>query len=697
MYFGADYHPEHWVYPYAGTKEQPESRWERDAELMVAAGINVVRMGEFSWGLSEPEDGKFDFAWLRRVMEVMHRYGIQVVLGTPTAVPPLWLSQKHPEILPIDERGLTLHAGTRHAACLNSDVFWTYSKRMVTELAKALGNHPALIAWQIDNGIGGHFTEFSFNPETRTDWHAWLKAKYETIENLNLCQGLSFWGQTVTDWDQMPMPMAAPTTHNPALMLDWMRFSSDTMVAFVRVQAELLRELTPNLPVTTNIRAMTRHFDHFYMAEALDFVAMDSYATIKSRAAENACDIDMIRSLKKSDIRIPGGNSGFWAIEQKAGQVNWQDVNSLIRPSVVRLFTYQVVSRGADGVLYFYWRQPRIGSEQFYGGVLTHDGRGTNRVYKEISQIGAEMKRLGPVLAGTKVVANACILYSHTNEWALKQPRQPNKFFNLREHLLLFYSALHDRNIAVDFARPEDDLSQYRLVIAPSLALLSSQEAQRLREYVQNGGTLVATCNTALLDENHIAPDNCYPHGLQDVFGVEIQEFDTLAPNEENHLSFRSGFPSTHLHPARLWCDLLEPMGCQVMATYAKDFYAGKPALTMNEFGLGRAVYFGTVSGQPFYYDLVSWLRGLCALSPLLKVPDTVEVSLRQKGDQKLYFLLNHQNASVRISFFKPMHDFLSGRTFTGNYDLPPHGVLVLDEGVVETEGSPMIGSGVLV
>ena len=681
MYFGTDYYPEHWVYPYAGTADQPESRWDVDAKLMVAAGINVVRMGEFSWGLCEPEEGRYDFDWLRRAMDVMQKAGLKVVLGTPTAAPPIWLARQHPEILPIDEHGLRRNEGTRRAYCLNSDVYWEYSRRIVRAMATALGNHPQLIAWQIDNGIGGHQTSSSFNEEARRDWQAWLKAKYETIDRLNELMGNRFWSQTVRDWSEVPTPKAAPTVHNPALVTDWKRFSSDTCVAFVKMQADLLHELTPQIPVTTNLRALTRNFDHFDMAEVLDFVAVDSNATIKSKASENACEIDMLRSLKKTGVRTPDDDTGFWVIEQKAGHVNWQEVNSLIRPGVVRLFTYQLVSRGASGVLYFMWRQPRIGSEKFYGGVLTHDGHADNRIYKEISQIGEEMKLLAPVLKGTRVVAETCILYSHENEWAQQQPMQPNKHFNQREHVQLYYNALHDRNIAVDFARPTEDLSQYKLVFAPSLHLLAGGEADLLKLYVQNGGTLVATFNTGLVDEHHMAPDTGFPHDLTDLFGLEVIEFDPLAPGEENHLAFKGTFPTSHLHPARIWCDLIEPKEeCQILATYAKDFYAGRAAITLNTFGLGRAVYVGTMSQQYFYYDLIAWLRQMCNLFPLLKVPDTVEVSLRQKDDTKIYFLLNHQNSPVRLQFYKPMHDFLTGNALSGNYDLPPHGVLVLDE-----------------
>jgi beta-galactosidase len=232
----------------------------------------------------------------------------------------------------------------------------------------------------------------------------------------------------------------------------------------------------------------------------------------------------------------------------------------------------------------------------------------------------------------------------------------------------------------VDFARPTEDLSRYKLVIAPSLHLLSGGEADRLKLYVQNGGTLVATFNTGLVDEHNTAPDTGYPHDLTDLFGLEVVEFDQLPPGEENHLTFKGTFPTTHLHSARLWCDLIEPKSCQVLATYAKDFYAGRPVMTMNTFGLGKAIYIGTLSHQHFYHDLLTWLRQLCNLHPLLKVPEHVEVSLRQKDDNRIYFLLNHQNSPVRIQFYKPMHDFLTGSSFSGNYDLQPHGVLVLDE-----------------
>jgi beta-galactosidase len=368
-------------------------------------------------------------------------------------------------------------------------------------------------------------------------------------------------------------------------------------------------------------------------------------------------------------------------MEQKAGNATWQDVNSLVRPGVLRMFTYQQISRGANAVLFFRWRQPRIGTEKFHGAVLPHNlESGSRRVFNEISHIGEELKLLAPALKDTKVSADVCILYSHDNDWVLSQPNQPTKHFCLREHVQLIYNALHDRNILVDFARPSEDYSKYKIVFAPSLHLLSGGEADRLKLYVQNGGTLVSTFNTGLVDENNIAPDSGYPHDLTDLFGLEVLEFDMLPPTEDNLLTFKGAFQTSHMHPAKIWCDLIEAKGCQILATFGKDFYAGKPAITMNTYGLGRAIYVGTQSHQHFYNDLVAWLRQMTSLHPLLKVPDNVEVSLREKDGTKIYFLLNHQNTQIRIQFYKPMHDFLTGQNIVGNYDLPPHGVLVIDE-----------------
>ncbi|MGC8744438.1 MAG: beta-galactosidase trimerization domain-containing protein [Verrucomicrobiia bacterium] len=284
------------------------------------------------------------------------------------------------------------------------------------------------------------------------------------------------------------------------------------------------------------------------------------------------------------------------------------------------------------------------------------------------------------VIKQTRVVPQTAILVSFDSMEAQRHTPKRNAYFNQREHIHLFYAALHDRNIPVDFARPGDDLSRYRLVFAPSIHLLSQMEAEALKYYVQNGGTLVGTFDTGVVDEYNIATDSGVPLGLTDVFGLEVEESDMISNVEENHLAFKGAFTTTQLHTARVWCDIIRPNGCQILATYTKEFYAGKPALTLNHFGKGIAVYVATMCNQAFYFDLVAWLRQLCNLFPILKVPETIEVSLRQNENLKLYFLLNHQNSPVRLTFFKPVHDFLTGNTISGNYDLQPYDVLVVEQ-----------------
>lgn len=675
MNFGVIYHPEQWVYPYGGAAENSEAAWERDAEMMAKAGINVVCMGDCSWGLCEPHEEWFDFGWLQRAMDLMGEAGIKVMLATPTAAPPVWLAKKHPELFSIDEQGLPKEEGV----CLNSDAFWDYSRRVVENMAKALGKHPQLIAWRIDHGACNNSLQTIFNEDTRRDWHGWLEAKYENIERLNDLMGLRHRGQIVAHWNQVPIPTGASFGHNPALLLDWSRFCSDTVVQFVKMQADLLREMTPKCPVTASLRRVNPCFDRFDLAQVIDFISIETSLTPDTSAAESACEIDLLRSTKKTDIHTPDSDESFWVIRQKRDPTS-KNVNSLLRPGVLRMLVCQLISRGATGVFFSQWRKPRFGPEKFHKGLIPHKLQANGRIYQEVAHLGDEVKLLAPALKNTRVTAETCILFSHDNEWALDQPVQMNPLFNLREHIQLFYSSLHDRNIPVDFAKPAEDLSKYKLVIAPSLHLLAGGEADLLKLYVQNGGTLVATFNTGLVDEYNMAPDTGYPHDLTDLFGLEVLEFDHLPPNQENHLTFKGAFPTSHLHPARIWCDIIEPGECQILATYAKDFYAGRAAMTMHTFGLGKAIYIGTQSHQHFYNDLIVWLRQMCNLHPLLKVPEHIEVSLREKDDAKIYFLLNHQDSPVRVQFYKPMHDFLTGNKFSGNYDLPPHGVLVLDE-----------------
>lgn len=680
MHVGVSYHPELWVHPPVGSQQDPEAHWREDAKLMVDAGVSVVRLGARCWGTCEPSDGNFEFGWLQRAMDILAEHGLKVVLVTPTAVPPPWLIQKHPEILHPHTTAVRKHPSETCTVCLNSDVYWDLAKRIVTQMANALGKHPNLIAWQIDNVHGDQRLELSFNEDSKRDWHFWLEAKYETIERMNNLLGLRWSGQIVRDWKQVPVPAQPQPTYNPALELDWTRFCSDTIVQFVKMQADVLREITPDIPITTAIPASGTKVDHFDLADVVDFVSGTIEPDDTETAVDSAIHLDRIRSLKRAGGKCPANLPGFWVILEHPSRARHGQIHAPLRPGLLRTLAYQCIGHGANTVVFMPWRQPRIGPEKFLGGVLPHHVRRENRTYREVAQLGEEFKLLAPALKNTTINAQVAILYTFDNQWATDLARFHSKHLLQDQHIRLFYEAFHEKNIPVDFARPLDDLARYKLVIAPSLHLLAGAEADALKLYVQNGGVLVTTCNTGLVDEHHMAPETGFPMEITDLLGLEVLEFDLLGPDEENHLIFKGEFPASQMHPGRHWCDVIEPKDCEVLATFASSFYAGRPAMTMNRYGLGRAIHIGTVSHRPFYHDLVKWLRELCNIQPTIKTPEAVEICIRESQDSRIYIVINRGEAPARIQFIGRMEDLITGAAIAGTYDLPPFGVLVAKE-----------------
>ncbi len=681
MEIGVCYHPELWVYPFGGTTQEPEARWIEDAKLMADAGVTVARIAENCWGLCEPADGKFNFAWLKRVMDILADHGIKTVLATPTSSPPLWLLEKHPEILPVDQNGLRCYPGGYKTACLNSDIYWEYCRRLVREMAMALGNHPNLLAWQIDNNPGEHCSNMSFNEDTKRDWAFWLEAKYETLEKLNNLLGLRWWGQIVQEWKQVPPPMRTVACHNTALELEWTRFCSDTVVQFVKMLIETIRQITPNVPTTVNLGHLSTRIDHFDLAETVEFISGCVTLDNSIPSPEIALQLDRLRSLKQETGKCPDGSPGFWIMGQPVSIPTTSAIHNLPKPGLLRCLAYQCVARGANAVVFIPWRQPRIGPEKFAGGILPHHVRRENRLYRELAQLGEEFKLISAAIKDTVVRAPVAILYTYDNQWATELAmRRHLPPVALHPHIRLFYDALYEKNITADFIRPLDNLSKYRLIIAPSLHLLSGAEADAIKLYVQNGGVVIGTCNTGLVNEHHIAPDQGYPLELTDLFGLEVLEFDVLSPEEENHLIFKGGFPASQMHPAKYWCDIIEPKDCEIIATFASSFYAGRPAITINSFGMGKAIYIGTVSHRPFYVDLVRWLRELCDLQPPIKVPNQVEVTLRESGEKRVYVLINKSDSPAKIHFLKRMEDLITGAVIAGQYDLSARGILVVKE-----------------
>ncbi len=662
FYYGVDYYPEHW----------PDARWGEDARLMQEAGINVVRLAEFAWSRLEPRDGQFDFAWLDRALEVLGARGIKAVLGTPTASPPPWLMAAHPECYLVEANGARNTYGNRRQYCPTNAAYRDCSARVVRAMAEHYKAHPQVIGWQIDNEFGDR----CYCPECQRAFQAWLKARYGTLDELNARWGTIFWSHVYADWSQIPLPWTTSRAPNPGLALDYCRFMSDTYVSYQQAQIDILRPTCPEHFITHNFMGFGYdRINYFDLARPLDQVAWDNYPRgfwnmrEKVDPADSALGHDTMRGLK-------GRN--FWVMEAQSGATGWEVVGLMPRPGEIRLWAYQAVAHGADAMVFFRWRTCRFGTEEYWHGVLDHDARPRRR-YAEVKQLGQELARIADAIVGAEVRADAAIVLSYDSRFAFQiQPNNPA--FNFSRHVADYYAALHARNVPVDIVPPLADLSAYKLVIAPALYVLSAEEAANLRRFVEVGGVLVVTARSGVKDEANTVVDMALPGLLADVCGVEVEEYDSLPAGATNPVEFVHPEPISAgaRGAARIWCDVLGCSSAEAAARYTQDYYAGQPAITVNRYGHGWAIYVGTFGDQDMVKSVVNWATGLANVKPAMETPAGVEAAARWKGDQRLLFVLNHDAQPHRVSLADTYLDLISGAHKSGEVSLAGREVLIL-------------------
>lgn len=660
--YGVDYYPEHW----------PQARWAEDARLMQEAGINVVRLAEFAWSKLEPAEGCYDFGWLDQAIETLAARGIKTVLGTPTASPPPWLMAAHPDAFLVDASGVRNTYGNRRQYCPTHPAYREYSARIVRAMAGHYKDTPHVIGWQIDNEFGDR----CYCPECQRAFQAWLEAKYGTLDALNARWGTVFWSHTYSDWAQIPLPWTTSRAPNPALALDYARFMSDTYVAYQQVQVDILRQACPRHLITHNFMGFGYDRINYYdLAAPLDLVAWDNYPrgfwnpVEAVQPAVAALGHATMRGLKRRN---------FWVMEAQSGASGWAVMGLSPRPGEIRLWAYQSLAHGADALVYFRWRTCRFGTEQYWHGVLDHDGRPRRR-YDEIRRTGQELARIGDALLESEVRAEAALLLSYDSRFAFQvQPNHPD--FRYSEHVASYYRALHGRNVPVDIVPPEGDLSPYRLVIAPALHVLDEGIAANLRRYVEGGGVLVLTARSGVKDAANAVVDMPLPGLLAGLCGVEVAEYDVMPPEASNPLLFvEPQLASAGAHgAARLWCDVLDLQGADAVARYTQGHCAGRPAVSAHQVGRGRALYVGTVGDDELVKVLTGWALALAGVEPLLLTPPGVEVAARWKGDRRLLFVLNHDAQPHRVSLEGAYLDLVSGEHKAGNVSLPGREVMVL-------------------
>ena len=665
FYYGADYYPEYW----------PEERWETDAQMMQAAGINVVRLAEFAWAKMEAKPGIYTFDWLDRAVALLGKYGIQSVLGTPTASPPPWLMYSDESMYRTNERGERLTYGNRRQYCPTHEGYRQASDNICAALAEHYADNPNVIGFQTDNEFGDN----CFCPVCRKGFQDWLKDKYGTLAAVNAAWGTDFWGHTYQQWEEIPSAVhrtvdwGTTSGHNPGLELDWKRFMSDTYVDFQQRQIDILRAKAPKKMITHNLMGFSYpKINAFDLTESLDFTSWDNY--IRGFWNESGVVDHSIYALGNDTMRGTKKDT-YWVMEQQSGPTGWSVIAEAPRPGELRAWAYQSIAHGADGIVYFRWRTCRTGLEEYWHGILDHHGEPTRR-YRELAGMGQELKRIGDEIKGSMPKADVAMMLSYDTRFGFQtQPNNTN--FSYPEHFNDIYRAFWQENIPVDIvSEKETDLSQYKLVILPAFYVLSEKTKALVEAYVQNGGNVLITARSGVKGMANEVVNLRLPGLLRELCGVRVEEYDSMKADMHNTVKFAVNGKSVEV---KLWAEWLETEGAHVLAKYEDDYLTEQAAVTVNDFGDGKAIYCGVWGNTEFFSTLNEWLLPVAGVSGM-NAPAGVEITQRHKDGVTYTFIINFNPTDTPVMIQTPAVDLLTEKTVKGEVVMAPQAVLILKE-----------------
>ncbi|MET7599097.1 beta-galactosidase [Streptomyces sp. NPDC004082] len=654
--YGGDYNPEQW----------PRDVWREDVRLMRDAGVNLVTVGVFSWSRLQPNPDTYDWSMLDEILDLLYEHGIAVDLATSTAAPPPWFTHRHPDARPVTVSGTRLAHGSRQVFCPSHPAYAEAADALVAQLAARYGHHPALLMWHVHNEWGNHnalcYCEFS-----AAAFRSWLRDRYKTLDHLNEMWGTDFWGQRYSDWEEIDAPRDTTAFRNPGQDLDYRRFSSDALLTRHRAEVDLLRRFAPDIPLTTNhLGTLEKKVDAQAFAAECDFVSLDHYLP----AADPKGHIDL--ALNADLARGMAAGRPWMLMEHSTSAVNWQPVNVAKQPGEMRRNSLTHLARGADGVMFFQWRQSRAGAEKWHSAMLPHGGTNT-RIWREVCALGSDLADLGDVM-GTQVEADTALLFDWHNWWALEQEARPTSQLRYLDLVRDWYEALWNLNITCDLVAPGTDLTGYKAVLAPNLYLLDERHAEDLTRYVREGGHLAVGCFSGVVDACDRVHPGAYPGVLRDVLGLRIDEYLPLRPQDRVRLSDGT--------TAEQWTEWIELTGSTPMLHFADTSEGGpargRPALTRHAYGKGTSWYLATRASAATLRTFMQQVSDTAGIRPVADVPEGVEAVRRTGADGSFLFLVNHTDAVVRV----PVHgsgllDAADDESFT---KIPAGGVAVVRE-----------------
>jgi beta-galactosidase len=651
LLLGAAWYPEQW----------PESRWDADLTLMQKSHMHVVRVAEFAWTALEPQEGKYEFDWLERAVNLAGKHGIYVIIGTPTAGPPAWMASKYPDILVTEENGQLYHGTTRNHYNWNSERYRRFVREMDERLSQRFGHNPYVIGWQIDN----EYSKMSFDAGTRAQFHTWLEHRYGTIDKLNQAWTTAYDNQTYSAFDEIAL-VNGTGDNNPGLWLDAKRFISESLRDYQKVQLDAIRKYAePTQKITTNMMGWYDLFDHYTVGVDLDIIAWDN-PQVQGHldAIRNGAAHDLMRGLK-------GAN--YWVMETTAGPRGGGNASVILDKGEMHATMWHDIGHGADLISYWQWRDALNGGEQNHGGIVDVDGE-ADPIYAEVAQVGSEFEKAGPAIKGTSVDASVAILHSYPSRWAINWQRMTPAYDPINE-LMGYYAPLHKLGYTIDIVPPDRDLSKYKLVIAPGLNVLTQSEADNLARYVRQGGHLVLGQRSGMKDESNARWPQRQPGPLTSLLGARVEQYTSL--DQPVSTSGVWGESKGELFAEQLTAQADD---VKVLMRYRapNSWLDGQPAAVTRKIGDGSISYVGVWLDDAGMKRAVEWMLGESNLKPdVFAAPEGVEIYRRVAKDHEIFIIDNDSHQAQTIALPMAMRNVLTDDT-VNSITLPVYGVAVM-------------------